>query len=245
MIADILTVARKELKEILTLGGGGRRGWLSQLILLGVFGVFLPLQSGRAWVETPLVLFAWAWLPYFLAASTVSDSFAGERERHTLETLLASRLSDRAILFGKALAVVAYASGMAWIVVLLGLATLNIAYWGAGLVMYPPLTGLGIVVFSLLGSGAAAGAGVLISLRAATARQAAQTMSLVIFVLFIPIFILQFLPADVQAQVFQVLERADAGQVAGVAVLVLLVIDAGLLAAALAQFRRARLILDG
>lgn len=244
MIADILTVTRKELKEIWVMGGGGRRGWLGQLILLGVFGIFLPLQSGRAWIETPLVLLAWAWMPYFLAASTVADSFAGERERHTLETLLASRLSDRAILFGKALAVVAYACGLAWVAVLAGVLTVNVAHSGGGPVMYPPLTLLGIILFSLLGSGAAASAGVLISLRAATARQAAQTMSLIIFALFIPIFVVQFLPQDVQIQIFRTLDRANPSQITLAAALVLLVLDAGLIAAAMARFKRSRLILD-
>ncbi len=244
MTADILTMLRKELLEIWAMGGGGRRGWLSQLMLVGVFGVFLPLQAGRDWVETPLVLVSWAWMPYMLAASTVADSFAGERERHTLETLLASRLSDRAILLGKTLAVVVYACGLAWLVVVLGLITLNVVYAGQGLVMYPLPVAAGIAAFSLLGSGLAASVGVLISLRAATARQAAQTMSLMILVLFIPIFVLQFLPPETQAQLFQFLSRADPTQIALGAGVFLVLLDAGLLAAALARFRRARLILD-
>ncbi len=244
MIADIWTIMQKELKEIMAMGGGGRRGWLSQLIMLGVFGIFLPLQSGRAWVETPMVLMAWAWLPYLLTASTVADSFAGERERHTLETLLASRLSDRAILFGKALAVVVYACALSWLLVLLGLITVNVIAWGEGLVMYTPLTGFGIVVFSLLGSGVAASAGVLISLRAATARQAAQAMSMVIFVLFIPIFILQFLPQETQFRIFQMLNGIDPWQIALYAATFLFVLDVGLIATALARFKRSRLILD-
>lgn len=244
MIADILTVARKELLEILAMGGGGRRGWLSQLLMLGVFGVFLPLQSGRLWVESPLLLLSWAWLPYLLAASTVADSFAGERERHTLETLLASRLSDRAILLGKALAVIAYACGLAWAVVLLGLISLNVALFGQGLIFYSWSVSLGIVAFSLLGSGLAASAGVLISLRAATARQAAQTMSLIIFVFFIPIFVFQLLPPETQKAVVVYLGGLDPGQIALGAGGLLAVVDAALIAAALTRFQRARLILD-
>ena len=48
-----------------------------------------------------------------MVSSLVADSFAGERERHTLETLLASRLPDRAILAGKLLVPVAVAWGAA------------------------------------------------------------------------------------------------------------------------------------
>ena len=35
----------------------------------------------------------WMWFSLLLVINVVADSFAGERERHTLETLLASRLS--------------------------------------------------------------------------------------------------------------------------------------------------------
>ena len=59
----------------------------------------------------------------------IADSFAGERERHTLETLLASRLSDRAILFGKIAACIAYGWLMAMLCVLVGTITENVSHW--------------------------------------------------------------------------------------------------------------------
>jgi len=105
---DVLTVAWKEAKEF------GRPGWhlkggrLSMIIMFVVFGVFLPLQSGDRWVTSPVTMLYWAWVPLMLVTGFIADSFAGERERHTLETLLASRLPDRAILFGKVAAAVAY-----------------------------------------------------------------------------------------------------------------------------------------
>ena len=100
MIADILTVASKELREILTFGGDARgRGKFSLLILVGVFGVFFPLQSGREWVTSSLSIMVWGWMPFLWVSGIVSDLFAGERERHTLEALLATRLSDQAILY--------------------------------------------------------------------------------------------------------------------------------------------------
>lgn len=48
------------------------------------------------------------YFPLVLTLTMVADSFAGERERHALETLLASRLSDRAILLGEAAALTSY-----------------------------------------------------------------------------------------------------------------------------------------
>ncbi len=65
------------------------------------------------------------------------DSFAGERERHTLETLLASRLPDHAILSGKLLVCVLYSFIMTIIFIVLCLAVVNIAYWNGQLLMYP------------------------------------------------------------------------------------------------------------
>ena len=88
MIADILTVAWKELREMLMFGDSRGRSKLSLLVILVVFGVVIPLQSGRDWVTSPVSAMVWAWMPYMWVYSVVADSFAGERERHTLEALL-------------------------------------------------------------------------------------------------------------------------------------------------------------
>ena len=67
------------------------------------------------------------------------------------------------------------------------------------LLMYQPNIALGGLALSFLGAGLAATAGVLVSLRAGSVRQAAQTMSIAIMVLlFVPIFGLQALPAETQ-----------------------------------------------
>lgn len=243
MMADVITVMWKEWKEILSWETG--RGKLGVLIFVAVFGVFLPLQTGRAWVESPVVLAYWTWVPLFLVNSVIADSFAGERERHTLETLLASRLSDRAILFGKVGAAMGYGLGMTWLSLLLGLITTNLASGGQGPILYPPAIALGIVGLSLLGAGLAAGAGVLVSLRAATARQAQQTLSIVtMLILFVPTFGIRALPAEWRARLLETLPALDVGTLVAVAAGVLVVADAALLAAALARFRRARLILE-
>ena len=101
MIRDMLTVARKEWKESLFSGSGLKGGRMGILVMLVVFGVVLPANSGLAWITSPALLVAWAWVPLMLISGVVADSFAGERERHTLETLLASRLSDESIWRGE------------------------------------------------------------------------------------------------------------------------------------------------
>lgn len=245
MIADISTIAWKEWRELFLQRGSLRGGAAGLLLMIFVFGAFLPLQTGRAWVRSPVVLLYWTWVPLLLVVSVVADSFAGERERHTLETLLASRMPDRAILFGKVLAAVGYGWGVAVTSLLLGLITVNLAHGRGELLLYPPLVALGGVGLSLLVAGLAAGAGVLVSLRAATVRQAQQTLSFAtMFLVFIPIFGLQALPAAWKARLPGLLAHTSPGQVLLIVMVALALLDLGLLAAAMARFQRARLILD-
>jgi ABC-2 type transport system permease protein len=245
MITDVWTVMWKEWKELLVQRGSLRGGRLSLLILVGLLGVFLPWQTGRDWVESPVVLVYSAYIPLFLVMSVIADSFAGERERQTLETLLASRLSDRAILFGKVGAAVGYGWGLTLISLLLGLVTVNLAHGRGELLLYPPAVGLGIVGFSLLGAGLVASAGVLVSLRASSVRQAQQTLSIAIMLLlFVPIFGGQALPAEWRARLAQALVVADVTKILLTVVAVLAILDMALLAAAMIRFQRARLILD-
>jgi len=226
-------------------GGSRRAGWLSILIVLGAFGLFLPLQIGPAWLSRPQLLLFWAWVPLFLVSSITTDTFAGERERHTLETLLASRLSDRAILFGKVAAAVVYGWGISLVSVLISVVAINIVYSHGHLLLYPLNVAMLGVVLSLLASGLSATAGVLISLRASSARQAAQVMSIAIMVmLFVPVLALQALPGETRAQLGNLLSNTSFNQVALGAILLLAVVDGLLLLAGMARFQRAKLILD-
>ncbi|RPJ69879.1 MAG: ABC-2 type transporter [Acidobacteria bacterium] len=245
MIADILTVARKEWREYVLAGTGLKGGRMGLLIMLVVFGVFLPAQNGMEWVSSPAPLLAWSWVPLMLVSGVVADSFAGERERHTLETLLASRLPDRAILIGKVAAVAAYGWGFALLTAVLSLVSVNAFHWQGHLVMFPAVTAVSIPVFSLLTAMLAASAGVLVSLRAPTARQAGQMLSIaVMVVLFVPIFAVRALPAEVRATLLAVAMAGGVQMTLALAALVLAVVDAALLSAGLMRFQRSRLSLD-
>ena len=103
MFYDIMTITQKELKEIVLQRGSLRSGLTNVLVSLGVIGILFPLQFGPAWLSSLIALLSTAWLPLFMAMGLVADAFAGERERHALETLLASRLNNQAILYGKML----------------------------------------------------------------------------------------------------------------------------------------------
>jgi len=244
MITDILTVQWKEMKELFFQRGRFRGGVTGMLFFVAVFGIFLPLQSGRDWVESPVGLVYWCWVPFLLVSSVVADAFAGERERHTLETLLASRLPDQAILIGKLAASIAYGWGLTLACVLLGLVSINFAYGRGQLLLYPWKISLGMMVLSFLVAALAASLGMLVSLRAATVRQAQQTFSIAFFVLFIPLFMFPMLPAEWKLKVAQVVEKINIETAAMAVISLLLLVDCILVALTFARFKRDKLILD-
>ena len=258
MITDIWTVMLKEWREYLAgasgSGGSGRgRGVVGVLLIIGLISIFLPLQLGRELFTTaaPLIVDS-LFLPYLILQTIVADSFAGERERHTLETLLASRLSDRAILFGKFGAAVAYGWSVGIIAALIQAVVANFspknAGAGSGFAFYPANLAFAIVVFAQLTSLLVSSIGCLVSLRAPTTRQAQLIMSFgFLAVVFVPVLVLQFLPHQMQSGFLAALNTASATQTAQtflILVAILVVLDIVLLLISLALFQRAKLILS-
>ncbi len=244
MIGDILTVMRKELREMFIQGDPRGRSKIGIIILVLIFGIVFPLQNGRSWVETPISIMVWGWMPFLWVSGIVADCFAGERERHTLEALLATRLSDRAILFGKILAAMLYGLILTWSIMLLALVTVNLTAGRGELLLYPLNLIGGALIFSILISSFSASLGVLVSLRAGSVRQAQQLMSAGMLFLFVPFMLLQFLPRTFLASVVNMLQNADPVRVALMAALVLLMIDLVLILIGMRLFQRSRLILD-
>jgi ABC-2 type transport system permease protein len=243
---DVRTIIWKELKELLLQRGTTRRGVIASLIVpIAFLGILMPLEQGARWVESPATLVVWIIVPAFLVATLICDSFAGERDRHTLETLLASRLSDQSILFGKIAAYVAYGLGLALLGLALGLITVNISDGHGRLLMFPLKPIAFTVVMSLLGAAFAGSGGVLISLRAATARQAQQTMSWVFMgLVFGGTFIGSKLPKVWKAAAAQYLAGSALVKLALMAIVLVAALDVVLALAAMARFQRAKLILD-
>jgi len=244
MITDVITVALKELREIFTFGDARGRGKLSLVVLVLIFGIVFPLQSGREWVESPVSIMVWGWMPFLWVSGIVADLFAGERERHTLEALLATRLSDQAILFGKLLAAMTYGFTLTWLIMLASLVTVNISFGGDGLLFYSRDVTLGALVFSILISGLSASIGVLVSLRAGSVRQAQQIMSMGMLVLFLPLMLIQFIPKAWLESIGNIVENVQPMQVAEWIAVGLLVVELVLIAIATRLFQRSKLILD-
>lgn len=195
MREDIRTVMWKESKALLRPRGSRLRGAML-LATPALLMILLPIQIGEDFLRTPFVLLLTIVISMLVVGTTIPESFAGERERHTLPTLLASRLSDRAILLGKLLVPILFAWGVLAFGHLAALIVFNIAHWSGSFRLHPPTVGLAILGLGLLLPVIGAGLGVIISLRASSVQQAEQ---LLMMFLLIPIFLLQIAGAVVFA----------------------------------------------
>jgi ABC-2 type transport system permease protein len=153
MIRDIRTVTVKELKEIfsIVLGHGHL---VSSLVMVGIFGFFLPYQEGDFFLkQTSASLSLYIFLvPLIVCSGLVADSFAGERERKTLESLLATRLPDFAIFTGKILAVLIYSYIFVSVIILSSVAGANLYIYRAGRdawFFYTPISLFALFVFTI------------------------------------------------------------------------------------------------
>jgi ABC-2 type transport system permease protein len=237
--ADLMTVIWKERKGLFRVRGSRGRFLLTLLSPI-LLAIWLPWEAGREWVEgIPSVLLSVA-VPIILVAITIPDSFAGERERHTLGTLLASRLPDRAILFGKVIVSMAFALTLTFLMLALGLVVANVAHWEGELMFYAPLVLFADVALSILLAGLLSGAGVLISFRSASVQEATQTLTAIFLM---PPMILGFVLMAFTEQLRDVLANVKAEHIVLIVLAILIAANMALHAAVLSRFKRSRLTL--
>jgi ABC-2 type transport system permease protein len=244
---DILTVIWKESREFIGQQNKGNLNlsWKGIGVMFLIIGVFIPWRSGPGFLTQGPGLFLVAWLPLFMAIQITTDAVAGERERHTLETLLSTRLSDSSILLGKMLSSFLFTWCMLIGLLVTQLITINLTHREDGLIILSARMGAGLAVFSALLYGLACSAGVLVSLHASSARQAAQTLALSITAVFIGVtFGFRALPDDWRRALAQAISPENQIQTAVIAALVLIAFNVLLFALARLRFQRARLILD-
>jgi len=246
MNADFVTVLWKEWKEIVLERSPGSAGSYRPLILIAVFGIFMPLRMGPERFFSAAGLLAPTFFSAIVITAVIADSFAGERERHTLETLLASRLSDRSILFGKIAACMAYGWLISISCIVAGALTVNVVNWhGQILIFHDEASWVLLLLGPPLLGGAVATAGVLVSLHATTVRQAQQTLGVALAVILVgTIFGSSMLPMEWKAWFARILLTWSEAHLVLAAAGVLLAIDMALLSAGMARFQRARLVLD-
>jgi ABC-2 type transport system permease protein len=246
MIGDIYAIMRHEWRGFFRYGESKRSGWIrwGAVVFLSVMiARGLGHDFGVAWTTIPAATF----IAIIFVPAAVADSFAGERERHTLETILASRISDSALLLGK------YAANLlnGWIAAL-GMLALGVgaAYLRFGeLGFYRPSAAIlaAAAVISFLGAGTITGVGVLVSLRAPTVRRATESLTIILIAFtLIPTLLSELpLPSWVTALLEGLPSFPPDGPGArefAIATVALLALNAATLGIALARFRRGRLI---
>jgi ABC-type transport system involved in multi-copper enzyme maturation permease subunit len=171
-------------------------------------------------------------LPLFFASTIGAESFAGEKERKTLEALLYTPASDRELFIGKVLASVMPAFALTLLSFLAYIVVVNTAGFSVmGRIWFPlphwyPLILWVAPAVATLGMAAA----VLVSSRASTFMEAYQTSG----ALVIPLIIL--LVGQLAGVIYLSIEFA---LVLG---LIIWLIDAALIYVGIRQFKRAELI---
>jgi ABC-2 type transport system permease protein len=230
----------KERRTLLR-GQASRSKFLQMMLFPIILNTVFPITWGPDWVTDFPPLLSAAIIPALLIAVTVPDSFAGERERHTLSTLLASRLPDRAIFFGKLITPIIMGWGTALLLSFVSLIVVNVVHGEGELLLFTLPIAMGIIILSFLLSTTMAGAGVLTSLRSETVQEAMQKL---LNFIIIPAVLVQVLPLLFREQFLTFMKTVDGMQLMIIVVVVLVIIDIGVLALAFTRFQRSQMYLD-
>ncbi len=243
MSTDLSTVLWKEWRSLM--GGRARRQVLIIGGVLAAMALIFPFEDGRGWVGDPVGMgIVGIVLPMLVVSVIVPDAVAGERERHTLGTLLASRLPDRAILYGKLgfAVVTGWLSGIVMLAVALVAANLSAA--PPAPLLYDPQVLLAVLALGFLIAILAGGIGFFVSLRASTAQEAQQLTGVG---MMLPLMLASFLlmavmdNEDLRAMLAGI-GSLDPRLIVVAVLAVVAIVDGALLVAADRRFRRGRLL---
>jgi ABC-2 type transport system permease protein len=243
MLADTMTVFQKEWKE--AFHNRGIRGYLFNWVIMALLiGVYMPITVGSDWFKSPILLLLWSWPPLQLVTGMVADTFAGEKERHTLETLLASRLPDLSIFSGKMMTGLLYAGSLFPASLLLSAVTINLVHPSAeGIQFYTSgvlLQVLGIHYLSLI---LVALIGTLVSMKSNSVKSAYQKITVVILVLALtPSLGIGLLSPDIRTHLVQIISQPHLGPGGLIAALIMLAADGIIFILCLSNFKRSQLL---
>ncbi|HEX3343773.1 MAG TPA: ABC transporter permease subunit, partial [Polyangiaceae bacterium] len=172
---DVVTVLQKELREIIGERQSRRGGLVQAVVIIAVMGVLYPASTWRFWLSPhPLAVVYFAFFPGVLAVTVAADAFAGERERKTLETLLATSLGEWAILLGKASAAILWALAVTAVAFTCAVVTVNVSAKPPGIFLPAPVLVAAALGGALASSTLLTGVAIIMSMRIAVARSAQQ-----------------------------------------------------------------------
>ncbi len=199
---DWRLVLRKELGDLV--GRVGRGTLTRTLVVVAVFGLLIP----STFEDTANLPAFFAIFMAFLPARLVAiDALAGERERGTLEVLLASPVSDRGIALGKIAAATIYGATRGWLFLVAWAASamfLRVTGLGSNAPVPSPVVALAVALAAVVVAYAAAVFGVWQSAFAPSVRAILESggllrLVLILFVFFVAPWLLGLLSPDGQA----------------------------------------------
>lgn len=181
MIREAVIVVRKELAEMVGDWHSFYGALVQAAIILITCGIIVPSDKPIIWADPGRLALLYVMFPGILAATFSADAFAGERERKTLETLLATPISEVGIFTGKLTASILLSAIGSSLAITAGLISATISGGHA-----PPVTAASVAL--LLGGAVAfaaltAGLASHISMRVPVARTAQQMSSMLSLVI--------------------------------------------------------------
>jgi len=199
----VRAILRKEMGGYAQQFAGGNRAALisSSLTFLGA-SIGGPLLIGPYWVESAALLCVYPIIGAVLGVHGALDGIAGERERHTLETLLASPIDEMEIIAGKLAGSIMLCMGLSLVPIGLGLIAMNIVHADGALLLPAAHLIWGLPMLAVLMPAAMSSTALLVSLFSASVRNATQVYGLLLPVLLvIPAVTMILLPHEVSSRI--------------------------------------------
>jgi ABC-2 type transport system permease protein len=215
------------------------------LLFCVAFGVYEPIKIGLDWTKSPIMIFSLSALVPFVVIGFISPySFVGERKRGTLEALLATPVSDQALLFGKIGTAAFYGWGVA--IVSMAMGSISLFFSTGKFLFYPPGITIPTLLISLLFSWLVASMGTNFSLYAKTLLEAQNKLGMALFVpVIVPAFFVgPFMPETWKGIFVQVIAQSGTTSLLMILLVVLLIVDIMAMLIALRRFHRKQLIFE-
>lgn len=234
-------VMRKEWMEVRQGARQGRHGLGLQLATQLVTGIVIGAAWATSLFSSYLTTFGISIVAAGAILPLVGDAIAGERERHTLETLLAFPVPTRTLLAGKLALLVAYASVGSLIVLTTATVTAMIETRGP-LAVHWDVVAACLALPVLVATSFAAG-GLLLSGRSASARGAQQQLAFILSgMMLVPLALFRLVPLAARVHVLASLQGSSAMVIVALVAGGFLLLDVALVTLVAAHLTRRRLL---
>lgn len=241
-MSELRAMIRKEWLELRQGAHGGRSGLMYQTASAAAAGVLVGVASQESLLRTHRTTLVLAICAAASVLPFIIDTIAGERERHTLEALLATPIRAGTLVAGKVITLMLYASASTALLLATAMVAARIA-GGIPLQSASATVVVASVVTPPLLTLAFVATGIQLSLRAATVRGAQPLVgTLLIAFMIVPLGALRLLPRNERVAVLAALQDTSDWQRVGGAIGLLLVIDVMILLVLRLRFARHKLV---